>query len=167
VPGIPLAEARNQIGDGIAAVVAHAAGAAVKLGIEPLHPMYAGDRSAINTLGQANDLVEKLASPHVGVTIDAYHVWWDDSLDVEIVRSGRMGAIFSYHVSDWLTPTRNLLLDRGLMGEGCIPLRQIRAEVEKAGFTGMIEVEIFSSELWRMDPVELLKRIKSAYLEHA
>jgi sugar phosphate isomerase/epimerase len=166
VPGIPLGEARKQIADGIAAVAAHAAGAGVKLGIEPLHPMYAGDRSAINTLAQANDIVEMLRSPHVGVTIDVYHVWWDDRLENEIARCGRLGAIFSFHVCDWRVPTRDLLLDRGLMGEGCIPLRQIRAWVERAGFTGMIEVEIFSSELWAMNQIELLKRIKSGYLEH-
>ncbi len=167
VPGVPLGEARKQIADGIAAVVGHAAGAGVKLGIEPLHPMYAGDRSAINTLGQANDIVQMLDSAHVGVTIDAYHVWWDDRLEQEIARSGRLGAIFSFHVCDWRTPTRDLLLDRGLMGEGCIPLRQIRAWVEAAGFGGMIEVEIFSTEFWQLDQIELLKRIKSAYLEHA
>jgi sugar phosphate isomerase/epimerase len=166
VPGISLIEARKQIADGIAAVIPHAAAAGVKLGIEPLHPMYAGDRSAINTLGQANDIVENLRSPHVGVTIDVYHVWWDDRLESEIARCGRLDAIFSYHVCDWRSPTRDLLLDRGLMGEGCIPLRQIRSWVEKAGFTGMIEVEIFSSEFWQSDQIEFLSRIKSAYLEH-
>jgi sugar phosphate isomerase/epimerase len=167
VPGIGLAQARGQIADGIAAVVPHAAQAGVKLGIEPLHPMYADNRSAISTLSQANDLVEKLASPQVGVTIDVYHVWWDDRLESQIARAGRAKSIFSYHVCDWLTPTRDLLLDRGLMGRGCIPLRQIRAWVEAAGFNGMIEVEIFSNELWNTDQIELLKRIRSAYLEHA
>jgi sugar phosphate isomerase/epimerase len=167
VPGVPLIEARKQIADGIAAVIPHAAAAKVKLGIEPLHPMYADNRSAINTLGQANDIVEKLRSPQVGVTIDVYHLWWDDRLEQEIARSGKLGAIFSYHVCDWRTPTRDLLLDRGLMGEGCIPLRQIRGWVEQAGFGGMIEVEIFSEQLWKTDQIELVNRIKSAYLEHA
>ena len=167
VPGISLTDARNQIADGIAAVASHAAAAGVKLGIEPLHPMYADNRSAVSTLGQAIDIVEKLGSPQVGVTIDVYHVWWDDHLEREIARSGRLNAIFSYHVSDWLTPTRDLLLDRGLMGNGCIPLKQIRSWVEQAGFAGMIEVEIFSTELWKLDQLELLNRVKSDYLEHA
>jgi sugar phosphate isomerase/epimerase len=167
VPGIPLAEARKQIADGIAAAIPHAASAKVKLGIEPLHPMYADNRSAINTLGQANDIVEKLGSPQVGVTIDVYHVWWDDRLEQEIARSGKLNAIFSYHVCDWRTPTRDLLLDRAVMGDGCIPLRQIRSWVERAGFDGMIEVEVFSEELWKTDQVKLVNRIKSAYLEHA
>jgi sugar phosphate isomerase/epimerase len=167
VPGIALSEARKQIADGIGAIIPHASGMGVRLGVEPLHPMYADDRSAVSTLGQANDIVEKLGSPWVGVTIDVYHVWWDDHLEREIERSGRLGAIFSYHVCDWRTPTRDLLLDRGMMGEGCIPLRQIRGWVEKAGFAGMIEVEIFSVEFWKLDQLELVKRVKSAYLEHA
>jgi sugar phosphate isomerase/epimerase len=167
VPGIPLDEARKQIADGISAVVEHSAGAGVKLGIEPLHPMYADNRSAVSTLGQANDIVEKLGSPQVGVTIDVYHLWWDDRLEREIERSGRLSAIFSYHVCDWRTPTRDLLLDRGIMGEGCIPLRQIRSWVERAGFAGMIEVEIFSTELWKLDQLELVERVKSAYEKYA
>jgi sugar phosphate isomerase/epimerase len=167
VPNIALPEARKHIADGIAAVEPHAKSAGVRLGIEPLHPMYAGDRSAINTLGQANDIVEQLRSPSVGVTIDVYHVWWDDRLEPEIARSGQLNAIFSYHVCDWRTPTRDLLLDRGIMGEGCIPLGQIRSWVEAAGFDGPIEVEIFSTELWKTDQLEFLKRIRTAYLEHA
>ncbi len=167
VPGMPLEEARKQIADGIGATIPHASGLGVKLGIEPLHPMYADDRSAVSTLGQANDIVEKLGSPQVGVTIDVYHLWWDDRLEREIERSGRLGAIFSYHVCDWRTPTRDLLLDRAIMGEGCIPLRQIRSWVERAGFAGMIEVEIFSTELWKLDQLELVKRVKSAYEKYA
>ncbi len=151
VPKMPLVEGRKQIADAITALIPHAAAAGVKLGIEPLHPMYADSRSAVSTLGQANDIVEKLASPQVGVTIDVFHVWWDERLETEIARSGKLNAIFSFHVCDWRTPTRDLLNDRGLMGEGCIPLRQIRGWVERAGFTGMIEVEIFSTEFWQTD----------------
>jgi len=166
VPGIPLADQRKQIADGIAAVVPHAAAANVKLGIEPLHPMYAGDRSAINTLGQANDVVELIRSPQVGVTIDVYHLWWDERLQAEIGRAGRAKSIFSYHVCDWLTPTKDLLNDRGLMGDGCVPLRQIRGWVEAAGFDGFIEVEIFSDRWWATDQAEYLGKIRQAYEKH-
>jgi sugar phosphate isomerase/epimerase len=166
VPKMPLAEGRKQIADAIAALIPHAAAAGVRLGIEPLHPMYADSRSAVNTLGQANDIVEELASPQVGVTIDVFHVWWDERLEAEIARSGRLNAIFSFHVCDWRSPTRDLLNDRGLMGEGSIPLRQIRGWVERAGFNGMIEVEIFSNELWQTDQSDFLRKIRSAYLEH-
>jgi sugar phosphate isomerase/epimerase len=165
VPGIPLIEQRKQIVEAIAIVAPYANERGVKLGIEPLHPMYAGDRSAVNTLGQANDMVEQLRLPSVGVAIDVYHVWWDERLEAEIARCGRNNAIFAYHVCDWRTPTRDMLNDRGLMGEGCIPLRQIRSWVEAAGFDGMIEVEIFSAELWATDQREYLKRIREAYLK--
>jgi sugar phosphate isomerase/epimerase len=125
--------------------------------------MYADSRSAINALGQANDLVESLRDPHVGVAVDVYHVWWDPSLKQEIARSGRLGALFAYHVCDWRTPTLDMLNDRGLMGEGCIQLRQIRSWVESSGFGGFIEVEIFSSRLWSLGQDKLLADIVLSY----
>ena len=163
VPGLPLAEARAQIRDGIAALLPDCAATSVKLAIEPLHPMYAGDRSAVNTLAQANDMAEQLNSPWVGVAIDVYHLWWDPALESEIARCGRLKKIFAYHVCDWRVPTTDLLLDRGLMGEGCIPLRQIRGWVEAAGFNGFNEVEIFSTRHWSRDQDEFLRDILTAY----
>ncbi len=164
VPGMPLPEARRQILDGIHAVEPHAKACGVKLAIEPLHPMYAGDRSAVNTLAQANNMVVALGSPSVGITVDVYHLWWDPDLRAELARA--RGNIFSFHVCDWRTPTRDLLNDRGLMGEGCIPIREIRGWVEDAGFAGPIEVEIFSDEFWAQDQTLFLARVKNAWLRH-
>jgi sugar phosphate isomerase/epimerase len=162
--GVPLPEARQHILDGIASVLPHAQAAGIKLAIEALHPMYADNRSAVNTLEQANNLCVAIGSDFVGVTVDVYHLWWDPNLESEIARAGR--KIFSFHVCDWRTPTRDLLNDRGMMGEGCIPIRKIRSWVERQGYKGFIEVEIFSDELWGMDQPRLLRRIKNAYLEH-
>ncbi|MFA6242441.1 MAG: sugar phosphate isomerase/epimerase family protein [Candidatus Hydrogenedentales bacterium] len=164
VPGMTLKEARKHIGDGISAVLPYAESAGVKLSIEPLHPMYADSRSAINTLAQANELSEAIESPWLGVTVDVYHLWWDPDLQNQIRRAG--GSIFSFHVCDWLTPTCDLLNDRGLMGEGCINIPEIRSWVESTGYDGPIEVEIFSDELWATDQVQFVERIKQAYLEH-
>ena len=162
VPGMPLDEARQQILDGIGSLLPYAESLGVKLSIEPLHPMYAGDRSAVNTLRQANDLVDALGSPWVGVTVDVYHVWWDPELERQIVRAG--SSIFSFHVCDWRTPTRDLLNDRGLMGEGCIPIPRIRGWVEAAGFRSCTEVEIFSTEHWTRNQTAFVTAIKEAYL---
>jgi len=165
-PGQPLEKSRDQIAEGIAAVLPHAAACDVRLSIEPLHPMYADTRSAINTMAQANEMCRRLDDPRVGVTVDVYHLWWDPDLQREIAACGEMGRLFSYHVCDWRTPTEDLLNDRGLMGEGCIDLRQIRGWVEQIGFQGPIEVEIFSNRYWAMDQHEFLAKIKQAYLEH-
>lgn len=162
VPGIPLPEARQQILDGIAAVLPHARAAGVKLSIEPLHPMYADDRSAVNTLEQANNMVLALRSPWVGVTVDVYHCWWDPMLKSEIQRAGE--NLLSFHVCDWRTPTRDLLNDRGMMGEGCVDLQSIRGMVEATGFNGFIEVEIFSNQFWAWEQASLVERIKQSYL---
>lgn len=163
VPGQPLEDSRKQIADGIAAVAGHAQKAGVKLAVEPLHPMYADSRSAINTMRQANDLCEALKLPNVGVAVDVYHLWWDPELQGEIARCGRNGHLYAFHICDWRTPTEDLLNDRGLMGDGCIDVRQIRGWVEEAGFDGFNEVEVFSNRYWAMDQRMYLERIVDAY----
>ena len=165
VPGMSLFDQRRQIADGISGVLPYAEAAAVKLAIEPLHPMYADNRSAINTLKQANDMVEAINSPWLGVTVDVYHLWWDPNLEQEIKRAGK--SILSFHISDWRTPTRDILNDRTLMGQGCIDIRSIRGWVEQTGFSGYNEVEIFSNEYWSGDQTEFVEKIKAAYLSHS
>ena len=160
-----LEDSRKQILDGIAEVLPDASAAGVKLTIEPLHPMYADSRSAINTLAQANDMAEAFNSPSVGVAVDVYHLWWDPFLEKEIKRCGENGNLSAFHICDWKTPTSDLLLDRGLMGEGCIPVRRIRSWVEATGFDGFNEVEIFSTSHWKEDQSEFLKTILTAYKE--
>ena len=160
-----LEESRKQILDGIAAVIPDASAVRIKLTIEPLHPMYADTRSAINTLAQANDMAEELNSPWVGVAVDAYHLWWDPFLEKEIRRCGENGNLAAFHICDWKVPTTDMLLDRGLMGEGCIPVKKIRSWVEAAGFKGFNEVEIFSNAYWKEDQSEFLKKIIRAYKE--
>ncbi|MCU0457172.1 MAG: sugar phosphate isomerase/epimerase [Bacteroidales bacterium] len=166
-PAQPLEVSREQIYEGISAVLPDAGAAGVKLAIEPLHPMFADTRSAINTIGQANEMAEKISSPWVGVAVDVYHLWWDPDLEKGIERCGRNNNLLAFHISDWKSPTVDLLNDRGLMGEGCIPLRKIRSWVEKAGFNGFIEVEIFSDIYWKQDQDEFLKKVTEAYLKYA
>jgi sugar phosphate isomerase/epimerase len=166
-PAQPLTESRKQIKDAIEALVPYAQEAGVKLAIEPLHPMYADDRSAINTLSQANDMAEEIASPWIGVAVDVYHLWWDPDLKAQIKRCGKNNHLFAFHICDWRTPTTDLLFDRGLMGEGCIPVNEIRGWVEETGFNGFYEVEIFSKKHWAEDQNFFLQNIKEAYLKHS
>lgn len=165
-PRQSLDDSRKQIMDGIAALLPHAGQAGVKLAIEPLHPMYADTRSAVNTLSQANTIAEALDSPWAGVAVDVYHLWWDPSLESEIKRCGDHGNLLAFHVCDWRVPTTDMLNDRGLMGEGCIPVPLIRTWVEDAGFTGFHEVEIFSDKFWREDQTMFLEKIIKAYQEN-
>lgn len=158
-------KSREQIAEGITRILPAARAAKVKLAIEPLHPMYAGDRSAVNTLKQANDMAELIGSDQVGVTVDVYHLWWDERLKKEINRCARHNHLFAFHICDWNVPTNDVLNDRGLMGDGCINIPEIRSWVEDAGFTGYNEVEIFSTKYWATDQKEYLEKIKQAYLE--
>jgi sugar phosphate isomerase/epimerase len=168
VGGLPqgskdIAGARMQVEEGIAWLLEQSRVAGMKLAIEPLHPMYAADRACVNTLAQANDMCERLGEG-VGVAVDVYHVWWDPALEAEIARAGRAGRILAHHVCDWLVPTTDLLLDRGMMGDGVIDLPRIRGWVEGAGFAGAVEVEIFSAaNWWKRDPDDVLAVIKERY----
>jgi sugar phosphate isomerase/epimerase len=166
-PAQSLEDSRKQIHDGIAAIVPYAKDAGIRLAVEPLHPMYADTRSAINTLAQANDMTEALNSYWVGVAVDVYHLWWDPDLEQEIKRCGNNNALLAFHICDWKSPTIDFLNDRGLMGEGCIPIRKIRSWVEATGFKGFNEVEIFSYEYWKLDQSVFLKKIITAYKEYA
>jgi sugar phosphate isomerase/epimerase len=157
-----LAAARERVKEGIAAILPEARQAGVPLAIEPLHPMQAADRACINTLEQALDLCDALGEG-IGVAVDVYHLWWDPKLEQQIRRAGR-NRILAYHICDWLVPTRDLLNDRGMMGDGVIDLPRIRAWVEAAGYGGFHEVEIFSErDWWRRDADEVLAVCKERH----
>jgi sugar phosphate isomerase/epimerase len=158
-----LAGARAQVEEGIARLIPYAQDRGVLLGIEPLHPAFTADRSVIVTLGQANDMVARLASPRVGVVIDTYHVWWDPALYAQIARAA--GHIFGFHIDDWLRPNPEPLLGRGMMGDGVIELRRIREAVDAAGYSGPIEVEIFNRTIWDMPGEEVLHLVRERYLQ--
>ena len=145
--------ARSMVTDGIGAILPYARAARMPLAIEPLHPMYAADRACVNTLEQALDLCDLLGDG-VGVAIDVYHTWWDPKLRPQIARAGRERRILAHHICDWLVPTRDLLSDRGMMGDGVVDLKQFRADIEAAGFHGPQEVEIFSALNWWKRPGE-------------
>ena len=157
--------ARAQVHDGIAATLDYARGVGMPLAIEPLHPMQAAERACVNTLEQALDICDALdpgRSGALGVALDVYHVWWDPKLADQIVRAGG-DRLLAYHVCDWLVPTRDLLNDRGMMGDGIVELRKIRALVEAAGYTGHVEVEIFSDAWWSRPADEVLDTCVARY----
>jgi sugar phosphate isomerase/epimerase len=169
VGGLPqgskdLAGARRQVADGIAAILPEARAAGVPLAIEPLHPMQAAERACVNTLEQALDLCDALGEG-VGVAVDIYHVWWDPKLEAQIARAGRR-RLLAYHICDWLVPTRDLLNDRGMMGDGVVDLPRIRGLLERAGYAGAHEVEIFSKlDWWQRDPDEVLAICRQRHRE--
>ena len=161
-PDRDIAAARSMVEEAISILLPDALACGVKLGIEPLHPMFAGDRSVIVTLAEANRLVEHFQSDAVGVIIDAYHVWWDPDIVTQIQNAA--GHILGFHVSDWPVPLPDTLLGRAMMGDGVIDLRQLRTQVDAAGYTGPIEVEIFNRTIWDSPGDEILSLMKQRYL---
>ena len=157
--------ARRQVEAGIADLLDYAHDAGVPLAIEPLHPMYAADRACVNTLGQALDICDRLdpdGARRLGLAVDVYHVWWDPEVYDGIARAGGP-RIHAFHVCDWLVPTRDLLLDRGMMGDGVIDIPRLRAAVEAKGFAGPCEVEILSDHWWSRPMDEVLATTVERY----
>lgn len=163
-----LRGARERIADALAELGPYAEAHGVRLAVEPLHPMFAADRCVVSTLAQALDLAERFPARQVGVAVDTYHVWWDDGAPAQIARAGAGGRIHTFQLADWVTPLpAGVLNGRGQLGDGAIDLREWRAHVEAAGYTGSIEVELFNDALWARDGREVLAETVERFTRHA
>ncbi|MGW3194086.1 sugar phosphate isomerase/epimerase family protein [Streptomyces sp. NPDC001118] len=161
-----LRAARERIADALAELAPYAENHGVRLAIEPLHPMYAADRCVVSTLAQALDLAERFPAHQVGVTVDTYHIWWDDQAPAQIARAGAGGRIHTFQLADWITPLpEGVLTGRGQIGDGAIDLREWRGYVEAAGYAGPIEVELFNDDLWARDGREVLAETAERFVE--
>ncbi|MFF7142447.1 sugar phosphate isomerase/epimerase family protein [Streptomyces sp. SID2888] len=160
--------ARERIADALAVLGPYAAEHGVRLAIEPLHPMFASDRCVVSTLTQALDLAERFPAEQVGVTVDTYHIWWDDQAPAQIARAGAQGRIHTFQLADWTTPLpEGVLNGRGQLGDGSVDMREWKGYVEAAGYTGPIEVELFNEALWARDGREVLTETARRFVEHA
>jgi sugar phosphate isomerase/epimerase len=169
VGGLPegskdLPGARAQVAEGTALLLEHGKRHGVRIALEPLHPVYAADRSCLTLLSEALDLCDEVepsaaSDPWLGTCLDVYHLWWDPNLYKGIARAGSKRRIFGFHVCDWLVPTKDMLNDRGMMGDGVIDIPRIRESVERAGYDSLVEVEIFSSADWWKRPIAETLRV--------
>ncbi|MFE2421651.1 sugar phosphate isomerase/epimerase family protein [Streptomyces hokutonensis] len=159
--------ARERIADALGELGPYAEERGVRLAIEPLHPMFASDRCVVSTLTQALDLVERFPARQVGVTVDTYHIWWDDQAPAQIARAGAGGRIHTFQLADWTTPLpEGVLNGRGQIGDGSVDMREWKSYVEAAGYTGPIEVELFNDGLWARDGREVLAETAARFVEH-
>ncbi|MEU0845158.1 sugar phosphate isomerase/epimerase family protein [Streptomyces sp. NPDC005962] len=159
-----LFAARERIADALGELGPYAAERGVRLAIEPLHPMYASDRCVVSTLTQALDLAIRFPADQVGVVVDTYHLWWDDTAAAQIARAGAEGRIAAFQLADWITPLpEGVLLGRGQLGDGAVDFRWFREQVDATGYDGPIEVEIFNPDLWARDGAEVLAEVADRY----
>jgi sugar phosphate isomerase/epimerase len=159
---VPLPDARRMVEDGLAALVPYARKCGVRLGLEPLHPMYAANRCVLNTIDQALEMASPYSPTEVGLILDTFHIWWDPDVFPQIARV--QGRIFGFHVSDWLVPLPDMLLGRGVMGDGVIDNRTLREAVDRAGYRGVIEVEIFNQTIWDTPGDDVLAKVVERFI---
>ncbi|MCR8574345.1 sugar phosphate isomerase/epimerase family protein [Streptomyces sp. Isolate_219] len=167
-----LPGARERVADALGELAPYAAERGVRLALEPLHPMYAADRCVVSTLAQALDLAERFPADRVGVVVDTYHLWWDDTVGAQIGRAGGTGGaagsrLAAFQLADWVTPLpEGVLLGRGQLGDGSVDLRWFWERVETAGYRGPVEVEIFNPALWARDGAEVLAEVVQRVRTH-
>jgi sugar phosphate isomerase/epimerase len=109
------------------------------------------------TIGHALQMASAYRPEEVGLVLDVFHIWWDPQV-LSLIEQAR-GRILGFHVNDWLVPLPDLLLGRGMMGDGVIDNRMLRLAVDQAGYTGPIEVEIFNRAIWDTDPDQVLEQM--------
>ncbi|TDQ45495.1 sugar phosphate isomerase/epimerase family protein [Actinorugispora endophytica] len=162
-----LPGARARVVDAIGELAPYAAERGVRLGLEPLHPIFCADRAVLSTLGQALDIAERFEPEAVGVVVDAYHVWWDPQVYDQIARAGAGGRIVSYQACDWVLPLpEDALLGRGMVGDGHADVGGLRRAVDAAGYTGDIEVEIFNGDIWAADGDEVIATLARRHVQY-
>lgn len=160
-----LTESQKRLAERVAYHAERAAEQDVRLALEPLNPMFGGNRTVLMTVRDALAVCDMVGASNVGVAIDVYHVWWDTALS-ESLREAK-GRVYGYHLCDWLENTSHLLLDRGMMGDGVADLKAIRAGVEESGYTGLCEVEVFSANnWWKRDPTEVLDVVVDRFRQY-
>lgn len=162
--GRDLTEARSRVLDAVAELAQYAREHGVRLGIEPMHPIYAADRGVVSTLAQALDMAEQFPADTVGVIVDTFHLWWEPGVAAQLARAG--DRILSYQVCDWITPLpADTLLARGMMGDGHIDFAEFTRAVSAAGYQGDVEVEIFNADVWAAPPADVVATLARRYVE--
>lgn len=156
-----LPGSRQQVADGVGELAPYALERGVRLAVEPLHPMFCADRSVVVTLDQALAIAAEHPADAVGVCADTFHLWWDDRA---LARLSEVGdRICAYQVCDWLDPLPDVLLGRGMMGDGVIDFEPWTRAVTAAGYTGPVEVEIFNRDIWDTPGDEVLATMRARY----
>jgi sugar phosphate isomerase/epimerase len=158
---VGIEPARSMIRRGIEELVPYAKSAGVKVGLEPLHPMFAADRSVLTTIAEGLAIAQQYAPGEVGLILDVFHIWWDPCVVQQI--SASAGRIFGFHVSDWLVPLPDVLLGRGMMGDGVIDIRSLREAADRTGYAGPVEVEILNQAIWDQSPDSVLDRVVETF----
>jgi len=143
----------------------------VQLALEPFQREGIERWSIINTLTEAADLIDEAGvADTVGIQFDTWHLWNTPDLLDEIERHAHRLA--GVHVNDWREPTRGWA-DRALPGDGVADVPAILDALDRAGWDGYYDLEIFSDNgafgsaypdsLWDVEPVELVRRSLEAF----
>ena len=162
--------ARGLVVDGLREIAAEAELAGVRMALEPFQREGVEDWSLVSTIGEAVQLIEETGSPALGIQFDVWHLWNTPDLFEEIERE--VLRFVGVHVNDRRDPTRGWA-DRVLPGDGIAGVPAILGALERAGWDGCYDLEVFSDNgafgtaypdsLWDVDVTELVRRASDSF----
>jgi sugar phosphate isomerase/epimerase len=164
------AEARTIVVDALRELGAEAEQVGLRIALEPYQREGMEDWSIVNTISEAVELIEEVGSPVIGIQFDVWHLWNTPDLLDEIERE--VHRFVGVHIGDYRSPTRGFA-DRVLPGDGVGEVASILRALDRAGWTGYYDLEVFSDNgawgttypdsLWDVPAAEFVARAKATF----
>jgi sugar phosphate isomerase/epimerase len=161
---------RETVISGLRTIAEEAERAGVRVGLEPINPVGGEDWTMINSIPEAVDLLEEVNRPALGLQFDTWHLWSSPDVCDDVARFSHL--FVGVHVADWRAPTRGWA-DRVLPGQGEANLPELLGALERGGWEGYYDLEIFSDNgafgnawsdsLWDVPAEELARQGKEAF----
>lgn len=161
---------RDTVVEGLRTIGDEAARAGMRIGLEPINRLGGENWTSISSLQEAAELLDDADRQALGIQFDSWHVWNTAEVVEEIERHAH--RFVGVHIADWREPTRGWA-DRVLPGDGVADLPALLGTLERAGWNGFYDLEIFSDNgtfgnawpgsLWDIPEEELARRGKEAF----
>jgi len=169
--------AREIVVDGLRMAAETARAAGVTFAVEPMSERALADPAAEPEMGIVREwsfigsfnamltLMEEVGDD-LKIIYDVWHLW--DSPDVLQLTQKYAQSVAGVQINDYRQPTR-LQLDRLLPGQGVIPLPELFGALERGGYRGWYDLEVFSDlslpdSIWARPAREWIEEGRRAFL---
>jgi sugar phosphate isomerase/epimerase len=125
----------------------------VRLAVQPMMRLFADDWTFLATIDETLGVLDACRHPEVGMVFDVYHLWREPKLLERIRRIAPRVALVQ--LGDWHREPHSRY-DRGMLGDGRIPLAEIVHAFTDSGYAGHFEVSIWSEQIWQSDYDQVL-----------
>jgi sugar phosphate isomerase/epimerase len=132
----------------------------VRLAIEPMHAACATDWTFLTDLASVVTLIEAYKSPCLKLAYDVFHFPFDARQRHQLAKlAPHIGIV---HLGDRYAPP-TIEQERCMLGRGKLPLREIVATLQLAGYAGAFDVKLLGPDIETHDYWTLLEQSQLAF----